>query len=66
VDLMPATTLNDYYYSGYYASIGSESNFDFFYGSGWGPDYGDPQTYVNIFRFDGDMMTVIGLDGSNG
>ncbi len=66
VNLMEATTLNDYYYSGYYASIGSESNFDFFYGSGWGPDYGDPQTYVNIFRFDGDMMTVIGIDGSKG
>ena len=34
-----------------------------FYGSGWGPDYGDPCTYLNTFDYnvDGYMLKVVGL-----
>ena len=34
-----------------------------FYGSGWGPDYGDPSTYLDTFRGlgAGYMCKVIGL-----
>lgn len=46
VDCNDATT---WYYTGYYTSYGYENNYDLFDLSGWGPDYGDPQTYLNTF-----------------
>ena len=63
VNLVEATTSDDYYASGYRASNGEAGNFDFFYGSGWGPDYGDPSTYLDTFLGYGAgyMTKVIGL-----
>ena len=46
VDCNDATT---WYYTGYYTSYGYENNYDLFDLSGWGPDYGDPQTYLDTF-----------------
>lgn len=46
VDCNDATT---WQYTGYYTSYGYENNYDLFDLSGWGPDYGDPQTYLNTF-----------------
>ena len=63
VNLVEATTSADFYASGYRASNGEAGNFDFFYGSGWGPDFGDPCTYLDTFRGNGAgyMTKVIGL-----
>jgi peptide/nickel transport system substrate-binding protein/oligopeptide transport system substrate-binding protein len=63
VNLLEATTSQDYYACGYRASNGEAGNFDMFYGSGWGPDYGDPNTYLNTFLGGGAgyMTKVIGL-----
>ncbi|MBO4278398.1 MAG: hypothetical protein J5891_01155, partial [Spirochaetales bacterium] len=63
VNLLEATTSADYYASGYRASNGEAGNFDMFYGSGWGPDYGDPYTYLGTFEGGGAgyMTKVIGL-----
>ena len=63
VNLVEATTSADYYASGYRASNGKAGNFDMFYGSGWGPDFGDPCTYLDTFRGYGAgyMTKVIGL-----
>ncbi len=63
VNLVEATTSTDYYASGYRASNGKAGNFDMFYGSGWGPDYGDPSTYLDTFLGAGAgyMTKVIGL-----
>ena len=61
VDLVEATTSADYYACGYRASNGEAGNFDIFYGSGWGPDYGDPSTYLGTFKPAGYMTKVIGL-----
>lgn len=63
VNLIEATTSQDYYACGYRASNGEAGNFDMFYGSGWGPDYGDPNTYLNTFLGGGAgyMTKVIGL-----
>ena len=63
VNLVEATTPDDYYASGYRASNGEGGNFDLFYGSGWGPDYGDPSTYLNSLLGGGAgfMTKVIGL-----
>lgn len=63
VNLIEATTSEDYYACGYRASNGEAGNFDFFYGSGWGPDYGDPSTYLDTFKGVGAgyMTKTIGL-----
>lgn len=63
VNLIEATTTEDFYACGYRASNGEAGNFDMFYGSGWGPDYGDPNTYLNTFLGGGAgyMTKVIGL-----
>ena len=63
VNLIKAETLDDFYDCGYRASHGVDGNFDMFYGSGWGPDYGDPSTYLETFlgRGAGYMTKVIGL-----
>ncbi len=63
VNLLEATTSADYYACGYRATTGVAGNFDIFYGSGWGPDYGDPFTYLGTFEGDGAgyMTKVIGL-----
>ncbi len=63
VNLIEATTTEDFYACGYRASNGEAGNFDMFYGSGWGPDYGDPSTYLDTFLGEGAgyMTKVIGL-----
>ncbi len=63
VNLLAAESPEDFYACGYRAANGAEGNFDMFYGSGWGPDYGDPSTYLNTFLPDGAgyMTKVIGL-----
>lgn len=49
----------------YYATAGSASDFDISTASGWGPDYQDPSTYLNIYNSKtGDMLQTLGLDGS--
>jgi len=52
-----------WYYAGYYTSYGYEGNYDMYDVSGWGPDYGDPQTYLDTFLPDyaGYMVKCIGL-----
>jgi len=63
VNLIEATDSADYYAVGYRASNGEALGQDFFYGSGWGPDYGDPSTYLDTFLGQGAgyMTKVIGL-----
>ena len=63
VNLIEAADSYDYYNSAYFCYSGAEVNCDFFCGSGWGPDYGDPSTYLDIFdhAVDGYMLTVLGL-----
>ena len=62
VNLVEVTAAMDWYYACYYTSSGAESNFDLNNLSGWGPDYGDPQTYVHTFLPEiGDMIKNLGL-----
>ena len=63
VNLVETTTSGDYYACGYRAKSGLQGNFDIFYGSGWGPDYGDPSTYLDTFLGYGAgyMTKIIGL-----
>jgi len=63
INLVEATTSADFYAAGYRASNGEALCQDFFYGSGWGPDFGDPCTYLDTFLGNGAgyMTKVIGL-----
>ena len=51
-----------YYYAGYYPDFGYQMNADFTAMSGWGPDYGDPQTYLDtVLGNPGGMIKSCGL-----
>lgn len=63
VNLVEAKSYDEWYYAGYYASYGYEANYDIYDLSGWGPDYGDPATYLDTFLPDyaGYMIKCIGI-----
>lgn len=63
VRLLSCTDTTEWLYTGYYTTMGNEANFDLFDLSGWGPDYGDPQTYLDTFLPDyaGYVVKSIGL-----
>ena len=63
VNLVDTTDNDGWYYAGYYTSYGYEANYDMYDLSGWGPDYGDPQTYLDTFLPDyaGYMVKCIGI-----
>ncbi|MCE5256936.1 MAG: ABC transporter substrate-binding protein [Spirochaetaceae bacterium] len=54
---------DNYYASTYYAETGAQSNYDIGNTTGWGPDYGDPYTFLQTFEpVSGALLTPIGLD----
>lgn len=57
-----------YYSSFYNMPTGEENSIDLVFGAGWGPDYGDPLTYLHCFDVhDGDMLNYSGINiGSQG
>lgn len=63
VNITSAENTRDYYYAAYYATKGKDCCEDLFYGSGWGPDFGDPSTYLDTFldNVTGGMTKLIGL-----
>lgn len=61
VKLNDAATTADFYACGYRASSGEAGNYDIFYGSGWGPDFGDPITYLDTFAPYGYMCKLNGV-----
>lgn len=63
INLVDTTDYDGWYYAGYYTSYGYEANYDMYDLSGWGPDYGDPQTYLDTFLPDyaGYMVKCIGI-----
>ncbi len=52
------------YYSSFYTQpTGEETSIDLVFGAGWGPDYGDPLTYLHCFDIhDGDMLNYSGIN----
>ncbi len=51
----------NWYYATYYANTGDEANYNMMDNSGWGPDYGDPATYLDTMFYGGYMLKCIGL-----
>ncbi len=63
INKVDCPTSDEWYYAGYYYSTGNEANFDICDLSGWGPDYGDPQTYLDTMQPDyaGYMVKALGI-----
>lgn len=63
VRLISCAEKDQVYYAGYYASAGDEANYDTYPFSGWGPDYGDPQTYLSALLpgYEGYMTRMLGI-----
>ena len=63
VNLVACATTDEWYYAGYNTMYGNEANYDMYDLSGWGPDYGDPQTYLDTFlpAYAGYMTKCIGI-----
>lgn len=63
VNLVACADKDAWYYTGYYTDYGWQANYNIFDLSGWGPDYGDPCTYLDTFLPDGDgyMLKCVGL-----
>lgn len=54
---------NDYYMGFYTIDSGDQNSLDVCFGAGWGPDYGDPLTYLHCFDpEDGDMLAYSGIN----
>lgn len=63
VNLTECVDYDQWYATGYDTTYGYEANYDMYDLSGWGPDYGDPQTYLNTFAPEGAgyMVKCIGI-----
>lgn len=51
----------NWYYATYFPVAGDDMNFNLMDNSGWSPDYGDPQTYLDTMFLGGYMLKCIGL-----
>ena len=49
ITLVPANDTDEWYYTGYFTDYGYEANYNITDVSGWGPDYGDPSTFLDTF-----------------
>ncbi len=63
VNLIEFATRDDYLAATYRFEVGSDANFDLNDGSGWGPDYGDPSTYLGTMlpAYAGYMTKSLGI-----
>ncbi|MBR0040590.1 MAG: hypothetical protein IJP64_04350 [Oscillospiraceae bacterium] len=64
IDLQYLEGNSSVYYSAFYNQPDGVSNsIDVVFGAGWGPDYGDPLTYLHCFDIhDGDMLNYSGIN----
>lgn len=63
VNLVSCADAQEWYYAGYYIESGKDANYTLYDVSGWGPDYGDPATYLDTMLGDGAgyMAKCLGL-----
>ena len=63
IDLVEYTTRDTYLDATYWYGSGEEANFDLNDGSGWGPDFGDPSTYLGTMlpQYAGYMTKSLGI-----
>lgn len=63
INLVDAVDVDGWYYAGYYANYGYEANYDVYDVSGWGPDFGDPCSYLDTMLpdYEGYMTKCFGI-----
>ena len=63
VNLVSCADAQEWYYAGYYTESGKDANYTLYDVSDWGPDYGDPATYLDTMLGDGAgyMAKCLGL-----
>ena len=63
VNLVEYATRDDYLAATYRFEVGKDANYDLNDGSGWGPDYGDPSTYLGTMlpNYAGYMTKSLGI-----
>ena len=61
VNLVSYEDPNQMQYAYYRNSTGAEANFDISHNSGWGPDYGDPQSFLDTIQPYGYMVKNLGI-----
>ena len=63
VNIVDCVDSTSYSYATYYPTTGSECNYDINPNTGWGPDYGDPKTYLDTMLPDyaGYMTKAMGV-----
>lgn len=63
INLVDAVDLDGWYYAGYYVNYGYEQNYDVYDVSGWGPDFGDPCSYLDTMLpdYEGYMTKCFGI-----
>lgn len=64
IDLQFLEGNSSVYYSSFYNQpTGEDNSIDLVFGAGWGPDYGDPLTYLHCFDVhDGGMLNYSGIN----
>lgn len=67
IDLQFLEGNSSVYYSAFYNQpTGEENSIDLVFGAGWGPDYGDPLTFLHCFDVhDGDMLNYSGINNES-
>lgn len=62
VNIVDTEKLANFYYAEYYPNTGDQTNCDLMTVSGWGPDFGDPDTYLATFTpSTGGMLKCSGI-----
>ena len=63
INLVDAVDVDGWYYAGYYVNYGYEQNYDVYDVSGWGPDFGDPCSYLDTMLpdYEGYMTKCFGI-----
>ena len=63
INLVDAVDLDGWHYAGYYVNYGYEQNYDVYDVSGWGPDFGDPCSYLDTMLpdYEGYMTKCFGI-----
>lgn len=63
MNLVECPKSGDWYNAGYYPNYGYEMNYSIYDVSGWGPDYGDPSSYLDTFlpEYMGYMTKCLGI-----
>lgn len=63
INLVDAVDVDGWHYAGYYVNYGYEQNYDVYDDSGWGPDFGDPCSYLDTMLpdYEGYMTKCFGI-----